>query len=76
MAKPTMKPEFMALEEEILVTFLAGHHVYRPDLAYPESHSDMHGGIRALLLKFDIKLRPLPLERADLLPKQSSRAEE
>ncbi|MGH8678629.1 MAG: hypothetical protein ACREUQ_09805 [Burkholderiales bacterium] len=67
MAKPSLKPEFAQLEHDILETFLAGHREYRPDLAYPESHSDMHAGIRALLVMFEIKRRPLALDYQKLL---------
>lgn len=61
-----MSPEFEKLEREIIETFLAGHHEWRPDLAYPESHSDMQGGVRALLRMYEIKRRPIALERKDL----------
>lgn len=66
MPKPNMSPEFEKLEREIIETFLAGHHEWRPDLAYPESHSDMQGGVRALLRMYEIKRRPIALERKDL----------
>lgn len=59
MPKPTLKPEFAALEEQIIETFLAGHKQWRPDLQYPESHSDMAGGARALMQMFEITRRPL-----------------
>jgi hypothetical protein len=63
-----MKPEFDQLEKDLIETFLAGHHEVRPDLSYPESHSDLQSGIRALLRMFDIKRRPLALSRKDLFP--------
>lgn len=62
MPKPTLKEPLHSLEHEMIETFLAGHHLYRPDLSYPESHSDMQGGIRALLRMFDIKRRPLAVD--------------
>ena len=68
MAKPTRKPEFQALESAMIETFLAGHHEYRPDLDYPQSHSDISGGMRALLRRFDIRPRAIPLDRHELLP--------
>lgn len=68
MAKSSMKPEFDQLERALLETFLAGHHEARPDLPYPESHSDMQSGIRALLVMFEIKRRPLALEWKELYP--------
>lgn len=69
MAKSSMKPEFEALEQAILETFIAGHREARPDLPYPESTSDMQSGIRALLVMFDIKRRPIALEWKELYPK-------
>jgi hypothetical protein len=63
-----MKEPFRTLESDMIETFLAGHKEYRPDLPYPESYSDMCGGIRALLRRFDIKPRAIPLDRAELYP--------
>lgn len=73
MAKRSLKPELSALEQDLLETFLAGHHMYRPDLLYPESHSDMYGGLRALIKRFDIKPRPIPLDWADMYPDSQER---
>jgi hypothetical protein len=67
MPKPRLKPEYSKLAGDLIETFLAGHHQWRPDLPYPESHSDMDGGVRALLRMFEIKRRPIPLEREDIL---------
>lgn len=72
MPKPSLKPEFATLEVEMIKTFLAGHHRYRPDLSYPESHSDMEGGMRALLKRFDITPRPIPLDWDELYPKEKA----
>jgi hypothetical protein len=47
------------LEHEIIETFLAGHKEWRPDLHYPESHSDMQGGVRALLRMYKIERRAI-----------------
>ena len=69
MAKSSMKPEFDLLESQIIETILAGHHEARPDLSYPESHSDMQSGVRALIVMFDIKRRPIALDWKDLYPK-------
>jgi hypothetical protein len=66
-----MKPEFDQLEKDIIETFLAGHKEYRPDLPYPQSHSDMQGGIRALLVMFEIKRRPIALSFNELYPKSA-----
>lgn len=68
MAKSSLKPEFQELENAIVETFLAGHREARPDLPYPESRSDIQSGIRALLVMFDIKRRPLALRFSDLYP--------
>jgi hypothetical protein len=65
-AKPNLKPEIARLESDMIETFLAGHHEWRPDLPYPESHSDMQGGMRAVLRMFDVKRRPLALSPGDL----------
>ena len=67
MAKPTLKPDFQKLESELIQTFLAGHHLWRPGLSYPESHSDMSGGMRAILKRFEIKPREIPLDWKDLI---------
>lgn len=72
MAKSSLKPEFNQLERDILDTFLAGHKEARPDLSYPQSTSDMQSGIRALLVMFDIKRRPIALSFNDLYPKFES----
>lgn len=63
-----MKEEFEQLEQAILETFLAGHREARPDLSYPQSTSDMQSGIRALLVMFDIKRRPIALAWKELYP--------
>jgi len=47
------------LEQQILETMLAGLENHRPDLNYPESHSDLMSMIRALMTMFEIKRRPL-----------------
>lgn len=62
MAKRSLKPELAALEMDILETLLAGHKQWRPDLAYPQSHSDMQAAIRNLLQLFEVKRRTLPYD--------------
>lgn len=59
MSKQRLSRALEELEGQIIDTMLAGHHEWRPDLAYPESHSDMQSGVRALLRRFEIKLRPI-----------------
>lgn len=67
MPKPTLTREYQTLCHEIIETFLAGHKQWRPDLSYPESHSDMMAGAHALVQMFEIKRRPiaiaLPVEK-------------
>ncbi len=60
MPKPFLWPETAALESDLVATLLAGLKEWRPDLAYPESHSDMQACVRAALRMFDIKRLPLP----------------
>ena len=67
MSKPTLSPEYRQLESDVIDTLLAGHREWRPDLAYPESRSDMAGAFRALIRKYEVKLRPMPLDRAEIM---------
>ncbi len=62
MAKRRLSPELQALESEIIETLIAGHKQWRPDLSYPESHSDMQAAVRGLLRMFEVKRRALPAE--------------
>lgn len=59
MPKQDMVKQDEILEREIIETMLAGLEEYRPDLKYPESHSDMQGCVRGLLRMFEIKRRPI-----------------
>lgn len=61
MSKPSLISSDSQLESQIIETLLAGHHEWRPDLHYPESHSDMQGAVRALLRMFDVKRRPVAI---------------
>lgn len=70
MAKASLRPPFDTIEQEVLETFLAGHREARPDLPYPQSHSDVQSGIRALIVMFDIKRRPIALDWTDIYPEQ------
>jgi len=69
MPKPTLGDNNQALANDLIETFLAGHKQWRPDLAYPESHSDMMAGAHALIQMFEIKRRPsaiaLPVRKDD-----------
>lgn len=62
MPKPSLAAPWNDLEHDIIATLIAGHKEWRPDLAYPESHSDMQGAVRGLLRMFDVKRRTLPFE--------------
>lgn len=75
MAKSRLKAELGQLESDIIETLLAGHHEWRPDLAYPESHSDMQGAVRGLLRMFKIERRPVAvdLEYHDEAPEMLAR---
>jgi len=59
MSKPSLKEPFATLEHQIVETLLAGHKEWRPDLPYPQSHSDMHGAVRGLLRMFEVTRLPL-----------------
>jgi len=66
MPKPHLKPGFSNTEALLIATFLDGMHKWRPDLHYPESHSDMQGGMRAILRMFRVTIREEPLTNEDL----------
>lgn len=59
---PKQRLKDWQLENDIIETLIAGHKEWRPDLSYPESHSDMQGAVRGLLRMFEVKRRPLPKE--------------
>lgn len=62
MAKRSLRYDLAKLESDIIATLIAGHHEWRPDLAYPESHSDMQAAVRGLLRMFKIERRPVAVE--------------
>lgn len=66
MPKPPLRRPYDQLCDEIVGTMLAGHHRYRPDLPYPESHSDMQGAVEGLLMMYEVKRRPLAVQIGDL----------
>ena len=66
MPKPDLKPDLERLCSEMIETFLAGHHQWRIDLPYPQSHSDMKGGMMAVLKMFDVKRRPIALSDKEM----------
>ncbi len=67
MPKPRLKPKYQQLETEILDTMEKGLKEWRPDLHYPESRSDMQGCIRPVLRMFEIKRRPIALDRSAIV---------
>ena len=67
MPKPPLKRPYGELEDSIIETLLAGHHQWRPDLPYPESHSDMRGAVRGLLQMFDVKRRPIAIPISEMV---------
>lgn len=62
MSKRSLSPDLQKLESDIISTLIAGHKEWRPDLAYPESHSDMQGAVRGLLRMFEVKRLPVARE--------------
>ncbi len=58
-AKPHLREPFASLEADIIEMMIAGLKEWRPDLGYPESHSDMAGCVRAILRAYDLKRRPI-----------------
>ena len=66
MAKPHLREPYASLESDLLTTLRAGLQEWRPDLDYPQSASDMQGAVRAVLRKYDVKLRPVPLDRDEI----------
>ena len=59
MPKAPLKEEDRILESQMIATMLESFHNWRPDLNYPESHSDMESCVRGLMRMFEIKRRPL-----------------
>ncbi len=61
MPKPPLQEPYASLASDMIDTMLAGLKEWRPDLSYPESHSDMQGCVRAVLRMFEVKRRPIAL---------------
>lgn len=72
MPKPTLREPYAVLERDLIDTMIAGLKEWRPDLDYPESHSDMAGCVRAVLRKYEVRLRPVPLDRAEICEPRST----
>lgn len=60
MPKPFLVPEEAILEGEIVAALIAGLKQWRPDLDYPESHSDMQACVRNMLCMFKVVRRDSP----------------
>ena len=56
-----LKLEYQTLQSEILRTLTNDFH-----RKYPESASDYNGAIMDLMKRFDIKARPIPLDRIEM----------
>jgi hypothetical protein len=66
MPKPILKEPARTLEMNIIQTLLDGLHRWRPDLHYPESHSDMQAAVRELMALYDITEKPKPLSDKEI----------
>jgi hypothetical protein len=66
MAKPFLREPFATVASDLMETMIAGLHEWRPDLSYPQSHSDLRGCIDAVLRKYEVKLRAVPLDRKEI----------
>src|SRR5882724_11155812 len=62
MSKRQLKADLATLESDIIETLIAGHKEWRPDLSYPESHSDMQAAVRGLLRMFKVERRAIAVE--------------
>lgn len=60
MPKAPLIPEESILEHQLIETMLASFREWRPDLSYPESHSDMEACARGIMRMFETKRLPLP----------------
>lgn len=61
MSKAPLTPHLATLEGDLIETLLAGLRQWRPDLDYPQSHSDMQSSVRAMLTMYEVKRRPIAL---------------
>ncbi len=46
MSKPSLAEPYNTFEKAAIEALLRGHRQWRPDLPYPESHSDMQAAVR------------------------------
>jgi len=62
MSKRRLRSDLAELESDIIETLIAGHKEWRPDLSYPESHSDMQAAVRGLLRMYKVERHPIAVE--------------
>lgn len=60
MPKPFLYKEQRELEKQLIDTMEAGLKEWRPDLDYPESHSDLAACARGIIQMFELRRLPLP----------------
>lgn len=61
MPKPRLIEPYASLLRDGVETMTAGLHEWRPDLNYPESHSDWQACFQAFFRRYEVKRRPLDL---------------
>jgi hypothetical protein len=66
MPKPTFQPQYHAIENKLIEILIRGHHRWRPDLNYPESHSDMQGAVRELMAVLNIQEMPEDIPQIEI----------
>ena len=66
MPKPFLREPYATIAADLASTMIAGLKEWRRDLDYPQSHSDLRGCIDAVLRKYDVKLREVPLDRSEI----------
>jgi len=67
MPNPPLREPFATLSRDLLAAMVAGLHDWRPDLNYPESHSDMQACVLGILSRFELTPRVAPLDLKDMI---------
>jgi hypothetical protein len=62
-----LREPFATLASDLVETLLGALKECKSRLDYPDSHSAMHVCVEAVLRKYDVKLRAVPLDRAQIL---------
>ncbi len=57
MPKPPLDKKHSVIEYELMDAMIKGLQDFRPDLSYPESHSDLEACARGIMERFHIKRR-------------------